>query len=164
MSYDSFLYELRDTMIGEKMLRFSVKLGYYEPKRWKQDDGSYSPGMAFAASTNIDVEDKGLWDDDGVSQGREMKIQVAQTGNSLVSIEEAEERHEVNVQALQLAYFVRDQLDMEVGLAELVAFLKFALKVGESVPINRPFRYTGGVKASLKVFSHEEVERKLYGN
>lgn len=164
MSYDAFLYEVRDTLIGEQTLRFHVKIGYYEPRRWKDQNDKYQPGMAFAAHTEVCVEDKGLWNGEGESEGRVMEIRVSQTGNSLVSIEEAELRAEVNTQALHLAYFIRDQLDMGVGLVELVSFLKAAFYVGNPVPaVQQPFRYNGSLKASLNVFSHDEVARLFYG-
>lgn len=131
--FDKFIYKVLPRELEGRTYGLQVKISYYDPERW---DGK--GGELFAFGTEVVVDDESWLETLGADA--KFEIEVRQSGNSLVSIEHAEMRANINRQALEMAYFIQDQLAAGEDLGTIAQFLSKALKAGE--PVEKGFRYS----------------------
>lgn len=136
--FDKFLYRVASN--GADDLR--VKIGYYNPRAYKRQDGGYDPGFLFGFETEVEATTGERWNNELKAVTYDPQVRVMQRGNSLVTIEEAEMRAEVNRQALQMAHYIQNALTVgESTIPEIAEYLTGLLHSGEPVDAADAFEY-----------------------
>lgn len=127
-----YLYRVWGSDSDGDVLSLGVEVGIFDPERYEGQGGTR---FGFTAEARYDR---------GFGFTPDSRAECSQASIGSTSPEEAQLRVDVYQQAIDLARFINDQLDVGTPAMGIASFLKENLATDPSKPADRPFKYGRG--------------------